>query len=89
MNTRQQLWVSQSLKDNNIKGCPASQQVLHAKELSLHNGHEWRVYVKICSPDPLMVTSPYEWKTLEKTPQKQINKNQQIKNVIQQSKNFI
>ena len=31
----------------------------HFKELSLLNGHECCVYVKICSPSPVMVTSLY------------------------------
>ena len=31
----------------------------------LLNGHECREHVKICSPSPAIVTSPYEWKILE------------------------
>ena len=37
----------------------------HAKESSLLNGHECRAYVKICSPSPAMVLSPYEWEIVE------------------------
>ena len=36
-----------------------------AKEISLLNYHECRAYVKIYSPSPTMVTSPYGWKILE------------------------
>ena len=46
----------------------------HEKEPSLLNGQECRAQVKICSPSPVMVTSPYEWKILEwddKPPNKQ------------------
>ena len=44
-----------------INGCPLSQYVWHAKELSLFNGHECWAKVKICSPSPVMVTSPYAY----------------------------
>ena len=44
---------------------PVSQWVWHFKEPSLLNAHKCRVLVKICSPSPLMVTSPNEWKILE------------------------
>ena len=44
-----------------INGCPLSQYVWHAKELSLLNGHECWAKVKICSPSPVMVTSPYAY----------------------------
>ena len=47
-----------------INGCPVSQQIWHAKEPSLLNGHKCRAQVKICSPLPVIVTSPYatnEW----------------------------
>ena len=37
-----------------------SQQVLHSKEPSLLNGHDCRAQINICSPSPVMVTSPYE-----------------------------
>ena len=48
-----------------IKGRPVSQYVWYVKEPSLLNVYEWRVKVKICSPSPLMVTSPNEWKFLD------------------------
>ena len=48
-----------------MKGCPVSQQVWHAKEPSLLNGHECRAQVKIYCPSPATVTSPYERKILE------------------------
>ena len=54
-----------------------SQWVWKAKKPSLLNGHECRVpiYVKICSPSPVMGLSPYEWKILEwdENPTKQTN----------------
>ena len=34
-------------------------------QTSLLNGHEYRAWVIICSPSPIMVTSPNEWKILE------------------------
>ena len=34
-------------------------------QTSLLNGHEYRAWVIICSPSPVMVTSPNEWKILE------------------------
>ena len=37
----------------------------HAKEPSLLNGHECRAKVNICSPSPVLMPSPYEWKILE------------------------
>ena len=48
-----------------IKRRPVSQKLWHVKEPSLHNGHECWAWVKICSPSPAMVTSPYEWKILQ------------------------
>ena len=47
-----------------INGCPVSKYVWHAKEPSLLNGHECRAGVNICSPSPVMVTSPGEWKII-------------------------
>ena len=45
-----------------INGFPVSQQIWHAKEHSLLNGHECREKVKIWSQSPVKVMSPYEWK---------------------------
>ena len=57
-----------------ISGCPVSQSVWHDKEPSLFNGHECRAKVKIYSPSPAKVTSPYEWKILEWDENPQTNK---------------
>ena len=48
---------------------------MHAKELSLFNGHKYRAYihVEICSPSPVIVMSPNEWKFFE-WDEKQTNK---------------
>ena len=46
------------LKDDHINGCPLSQYIWNAQETL--NGYECRVLVKICSPSPAMVTSPYK-----------------------------
>ena len=46
----------------------------HTKEPSLLNGHECRALVKICSSSPVMVTSLYEWKMLERDDKPQTNK---------------
>jgi hypothetical protein len=44
-----------------------SQKVWHDKDPSLLKGHERRTYLpKFCSPSPVMVTSPYKWKILER-----------------------
>ena len=57
-----------------LNGRPVSQQVWHVREPSLLNGHECRTQVKICSPSPAMVTSPYEKKILEWDEKLQTNK---------------
>ena len=43
-----------------INGCSMSQQVWHAKEPSMINGHKCRAQVKICNPSPATMTSPNE-----------------------------
>ena len=58
-----------------INGFPVSQKVWHAKEFSLLDVHEYREKVKICSPSPVVVTSPYEGKfSSEMINPKQTNK---------------
>ena len=57
-----------------INGCPVSQKMWHAKELSVLSGHKCRAYVKICSPSPAMVTSSNEGKILQWNENKQTNK---------------
>ena len=54
-----------SLQMTKLNGYPVSQEVWHAKEPSLLNCHKCRTKVKFCSPLPIMVTSPNEWKILE------------------------
>ena len=59
-----------------IKDWPLSQYVWHVKETSLRNGHEYRVWVKMCSPSLVMVPTPYEWKNSrvgKETPSKETN----------------
>ena len=57
-----------------INECPLSQWVWHSKEPLLLNGHKSREWVKICNPSPAMVTSPYEWKILQRDEKPQTNK---------------
>ena len=57
-----------------INECPLSQWVWHSKEPLLLNGHKSREWVKICNPSPAMVTSPYEWKILQRDENPQTNK---------------
>ena len=37
-------------------GCPMSQQVWHAEEVSLLKGHECRIQIQTCSPSSVTVT---------------------------------
>ena len=60
-----------------INGCAMPQWIWRAKEPSLFKGYECRAYVKICSPSPVIVTSPYDWIIIEwdnKHTTKQTNK---------------
>ena len=59
-------------RDNVYNGCIR-------EKTSLLNGHNCRAKVKICSPSPVMMTSPYGWKiSSEVKNAKQINKKQLI-----------
>ena len=60
-----------------IEGWPVSQWVWQVKRTLTAQLPEYQLLVKICSPSPVMGTSPNEWNILEwyqKTP-KQTNKN--------------
>ena len=60
LNTRQHVWVPRVLADDH-KRIP---RVTVGLAPSLLNGHKCRVQVQLCSPSPVMVTPPYEWKIL-------------------------
>ena len=64
LSARQQVRVSWVLKDDHCKQITCSTVNVVRLYISLLNDYESRALVKICSPSPVMVTFPYEWKIL-------------------------
>ena len=57
--------VSQVLRFDHYKRMSRVTVGVAAKEPSLLNGIDRRIYVKMCGLSSLMVTSPYQWKILD------------------------